>query len=400
MQSHRSTISRFALAAAAFACLAGTAQAQSDKVRIGGVLALSGGGVASGLSYRAGMEMAAAEINKAGGIGGKQIELTFADDQSDATAAVGEAKRLIFQEKISLFVGPLFSGQALATAPIFAEGKAVTINASGSSRIGPKDTPNSFSIFLDVDTQSQAMIDYVSKVKKAKSMAVLADNGQQAREMIERFREMAPKAGLAISGVQEYQVNQADMTPEMLSLRRGNPEILFVNGISGADFGRIIKARDDIGWNVPIAATAVLSYLYSEVIKTVSPDKLDGASSQTFAALTYCPNDPVGTSTFAQFRKRLEAFAGDRMKNLAPLNVASGYDATMIYRAAVAASGGTDGPTVVKWIENNSDKVTGNVIGKFSASPTKHFLFGPEVLAMAERFDKPREDGLFRRTGC
>ena len=395
----RTLISAGVAAAALLIGITGSAQAQ-DKIRLGGILALSGGGVASGLSYRAGMEMATAEINKAGGINGKQIELTFADDQSDATAAVGEAKRLVFQEKISLFVGPLFSGQALAAAPVFAEGKAVSINASGSSRIGPKDTPNSFSIFLDVDTQSQAMIDYVSKTLKAKSMAVLADNGQQAREMIERFRDMAPKAGITLSGVQEYQVNQADMTPELLSLRRTNPQVLFVNGISGADFGRIIKAREDLGWNVPIAATAVLSYLYSEVIKTVPPEKLDGASSQTFAALTYCPNDPVGASTFAQFRKRLEGFAGDRMKNLAPLNVASGYDATMIYRAAIAATGGTDGTAVVKWIQNNSDKVTGNVIGKFSASPTKHFLFGPEVLAMAERFDRPREDGLFRRTGC
>src|SRR5262249_40282138 len=80
---------------------AGPAVAQSpDKVRIAGLLALTGPGAASGLSYQMGLQMAVKDFNDAGGIGGKPAEAVFADDQSDATIAVGEAKRLVFQDKL------------------------------------------------------------------------------------------------------------------------------------------------------------------------------------------------------------------------------------------------------------------------------------------------------------
>lgn len=386
-----------ALLAGALALAAGTAAAQ-QKIRIGGVLALSGGGVASGISYRTGMEMAAKEINAAGGIGGKQIELVFGDDQSDATMAVGETKRLLFQEKISLMVGPLFSGQALATAPVFVEGNGVSINASGSSKINGTDTPNTFSMFLDVVTQTQAIVDYMAKIAKAKKVGILMDNGQQAREMIEQFKIMIPKAGMEIAGSQEYQASQADMTPELLSLRKTSPDIMFVNGTSGADFARIMKGRDDISWNVPVAASAVLSFLYREVVNTAGTKLLNGVSAQSFKALLYCANDPVGASPYAQFIKKIDPEA---LKRVSPINTASGYDAVYLYKAAVEGSGGkTDGKTIAKWIENNSSKVQKVTIGRYSASPTKHFLFGPDVLAMGEKFDQPRADGLFKQSGC
>ncbi len=376
---------------------AGAVSAQ-EKIRIGGVLALSGGGVGSGISYRTGMEMAAKEINAAGGIGGKQIELVFGDDQSDATMAVGETKRLLFQEKINLIVGPLFSGQALATAPVFVEGNGVSINASGSSKINGTDTPNTFSMFLDVVTQTQAIVDYMAKVAKAKRVALLMDNGQQAREMIEQFKIMIPKTGMELAASQEYQASQADMTPELLSLRKASPDLLFVNGTSGADFARIMKGRDDIGWKVPVAASAVLSFLYREVVNTAGTKLLDGVSAQSFKALLFCATDPVGSSSYAQFLKRIDPEA---LKKVSPINTASGYDAVYLYKAAVEGSGGkTDGKTIAKWIEENGPKVEKVTIGRYSTTSSKHFLFGPEVLSMGEKFDQPRSDGLFKQSGC
>jgi ABC-type branched-subunit amino acid transport system substrate-binding protein len=250
-----------------------------------------------------------------------------------------------------------------------------------------------------------AIVDYISKVARANRVAVLLDNGQQSREMAELFKRLFPAGASELVAMQEYQIGQTDVTAQLLSLRKANPDLLFISGVSGTDLARVIKAQDDLGWRVPVAGSSSLSFLYREVANTLaasgSVKLLDGVSAQSFKALLYCPADEVGASPYAQFLKRLEAFNPDAMKRVAPVNVASGYDAVYLYKAAIEGDGGkTDGATITRWIENNGSAVTTVTIGRYSPSRTKHSMFGPESLAMGEKFDQPRADGLVKRAGC
>src|SRR4051794_27833389 len=97
-----------ALAAAAMLLAAGLGQGAlaQEKIRIGTMLSQSGAGAAAGRSALIGVRIAVDEINKSGGVLGRQLELVQADDQSDATVASSEAIRLTSREKIDYMVGP------------------------------------------------------------------------------------------------------------------------------------------------------------------------------------------------------------------------------------------------------------------------------------------------------
>src|SRR4051794_22371483 len=91
-----------------------TAQAQRAPIKMGAMIPLTGGGATVGESAQIAVELAVRNINAAGGIAGRPIQLVIADYQTDATAGVSEIKRLVYQEKVELMVGPTYSQVTLA----------------------------------------------------------------------------------------------------------------------------------------------------------------------------------------------------------------------------------------------------------------------------------------------
>ena len=291
----RSLIPRFGVCAIivagamSFGAVTSAVGQTGDKVRMGGLLSLSGGAAVYGASFRAGMEMAMRDINAKGGIKGKPLELVFADDQTDPTLSVGEAKRLLFQEKLKFVVGPIISAAALAAAPSFVEAKAVNIGAVGSSKFTPQAAPNSYSFFPPAATQAQAFADYLSKIRKAKSVAFIGDTTANPRELNEALKQLLPALGIAVTGTQEYAVGTTDLTAGLLALRRTNPEILIVTGISGVDVVNILKGINELGWKVEVLGSASFGTGSREIIAaagSAAPTLLDGVAGQAYKSST------------------------------------------------------------------------------------------------------------------
>ena len=103
---------------------------QTDKIKIGGVFSVTGGGAVITFSALAGAKMAVAEINKAGGILGKQVDFVVADDRSDPTQTTMETRRLVQQEKVQMLVGPIGSVTTLASIPVLNEAKVASIGVA------------------------------------------------------------------------------------------------------------------------------------------------------------------------------------------------------------------------------------------------------------------------------
>jgi branched-chain amino acid transport system substrate-binding protein len=367
---------------------------------MGALFPLTGGAAAIGLSSRIGTELALRDTNQSGGMLRGPVELVVADDHGDPTTVVGEAKRLVFEEKVALMVGPMFSALALAAVPTLNQGKIVSITTSGTSKLTPDFAPYTFSILPTIPATAQPIFDYVRKTRGAKRMALLADDGQNAKELVETIKAGAEPNGIELTGVEGFSFGAPDVTPQLFSLRRTNPEVLVINALTGTDFAHIRKQMDDIGWTLPVAGTTVVGFLYREIEKVAGPALLSNVVGETYTAITYCSGDAVGTSRYAAFIQKLKAFSPDQFDNLGPLNVATVYDGIMLMKAAVEAVRSTDGPAVAAWIEQHSFE---SMTGKFAASKSSHFLFAPGALIMAEHFgtpESPRPDGLFKRAGC
>src|ERR1044072_446853 len=97
---------------------AGPGGAAGDKVKIGVFMSLTGSTAQFGISSTNGIKMAADEINAAGGINGKQIELLVQDDRSDAQEAATIVTKFVTQDGVHGILGEVASSRTIAAAPI------------------------------------------------------------------------------------------------------------------------------------------------------------------------------------------------------------------------------------------------------------------------------------------
>jgi branched-chain amino acid transport system substrate-binding protein len=119
---------RQALASAGAAALASSlakpAIAAKEPILIGYLPALTGPSSSTGVGINRGIQLAVQEINAAGGIDGRQLELITRDTQSDPTKAVNGAAELTHGQKVSAVYGPVNSGESLAVVPLLARAHA------------------------------------------------------------------------------------------------------------------------------------------------------------------------------------------------------------------------------------------------------------------------------------
>jgi branched-chain amino acid transport system substrate-binding protein len=382
------------------ASLPGLAQAQANQpFKIGFLASMTGSAAQSGFNGIAGVNLAVKEINARGGIMGRQVQVVIADDQSDPTAAVNEARRISSRDKVDAVVGPIASQLTLATLPVLTEAKIPSVSVSGSSAITPTVGPYHFSILPSSDAQAEAIAVHISQIMKVKSAAVIHDAGAQTRSTVEALKTELGKRGIELKGVQEYALTATDLTPQLLTLRRGNPDVLLALTATGTDTGYIIKQRLEIGWPIKIVGNITVIAQPPVTVKVAGPDAYKDAIGINFKSLTYCSNDPIGSSEFAKFKARLQAEVGDKFPQYSPVVVGYLYDAVYVLKAAVEGSKKTDGPSVAEWMEKNANTVK-VVNGELFASKTNHFMIGAAALTMAENPDKPRSDGMQKRAGC
>src|SRR6266576_3313915 len=107
-------------AAVAASTIAKPAIAAKDPILIGYLPALTGPSSSTGIGINRGIQLAVQEINAAGGVDGRQLELITRDTQSDPTKAVNAAAELTRGQKVSVVFGPVNSGESLAVVPMLA----------------------------------------------------------------------------------------------------------------------------------------------------------------------------------------------------------------------------------------------------------------------------------------
>ena len=370
-------------------------------IRMGVFLSLTGPAAAGASALKIGYEMAIKEINDAGGIAGRQIEPVYADEQGDPTVGVGEMKRLVFQEKVDIVVGNQNSQVNLAALPTLTEGKIASISDTGSALLTVKAGPYHFSNLPSTAIQGEAIANYVVDVIGAKAPALLYDDGAASKSGVEAIKAAFEKRGVALAGEQQYKFHPADVTPQLLSLRRGSPDLLVYYAGSPDDVGVVQKNKMEIGWDIIELTSLVAAAVPQLAVKRAGPNAFDNTLAQTLTRFTYCASAGGGDPEVVAFIKKVQAFAPGRGEDADYFNVANAYDAVNIFKQAIEATGSTEGPVLTDWLQTNAGEVKGTISAvKLSASETSHFLVGPDSLTMVERPQERNAEGLQKRAGC
>jgi len=240
--------------AAALICLgllAGTARAQ-ETIKIGHYGSLTGSEATFGQSTSNGLKLAITEINEAGGINGKKIQLIEYDTKGDTKEAGAVVTRLCTKDHVTAVIGEVASSLSLAGAPICQQNSIPMISPSSTN---PKVTAQGDMIFRAcfIDPfQGFVCAKFAWETKKFKNAAVLLDQSQAySVGLAEEFEKAFVKFGGTISVKQQYNKGDQDFTARLTAIRGANPDVIFVPGYYTDVANIAIQARK-LGLTAPL----------------------------------------------------------------------------------------------------------------------------------------------------
>src|SRR5829696_7873966 len=227
-------------------------QGGGDKVRVGVFMSLTGSTANFGISSTNGIKMAADEVNAAGGINGKQVDVLVQDDRSDASEAATIVTKFVTQDQVHAILGEVASSRSIAAAPIAQNAKIPMLTPSSTNPEVTKKGDFIFrSCFID-PVQGAAIAQFAAKSLGAKSAAIMVDRKNDYSTGLEKvISETFTRMGGKIVATQSYQEGDQDFNAQLTSLKGSNPQVIFVPGYYN-DVGLIAKQARDKGITVPL----------------------------------------------------------------------------------------------------------------------------------------------------
>jgi len=222
-----------------------------DKVKIGVFMSMTGDTANFGISSVNGIKMAADEVNAAGGINGKQIDLIIQDDRSDASEAATIVTKFVTQDGVHAILGEVASSRSIAAAPIAQNAKIPMLTPSSTNPEVTKKGDYIFrSCFID-PVQGAAIAQFAARTLNAKRAGIMVDRKNDYSTGLEKFiSQTFTKLGGQIVVTQSYQAGDQDFNAQLTSVKGANPEVIFVPGYYG-DVALIAKQARDKGITVP-----------------------------------------------------------------------------------------------------------------------------------------------------
>lgn len=229
----------------------------SDKIRVGLNYELSGKVATYGQGLTNGIELALEEINKNGGVLGKQIETVKVDNKSEDTEAASVSTRLATRDKVVALLGPATSGNTKAASPAAMQNKIPLISASATADDITVDSNGNvrdyiFKTCFSDSFQGIMMAEFAYNDLGFKNAVVLSDStSDYAKGLSKNFQETYTKLGGEILTEEAYQAKDTDFKAVLTNIKGLDPEVLFVPGYY-EEVGLIIRQARELGLNVPI----------------------------------------------------------------------------------------------------------------------------------------------------
>ena len=341
------TISRRALvrlAAAAFGlALAGPLFA-ADPIKIGLVTALSGQSAKAGEAITRGLTIAIDEINAKGGLlGGRQLELVRRDDEANPAKGQVAARELIFKEKVAVLFGGLDTPVALAIVPIVNQEHVPFIDpwAAGTPITRNGANPNFvFRVSAVDEIVDKAMLQYAQKNFNAKKPGIIVVNNPWGESNQKGLLAVLQEKSLAPAGVEKFEPNDVDVTPQLSRLKSAGADVLLMVGNVGPS-AQVVKSLDRMAWKVPIVSHwGPAGGRFTEL---AGPNGKDVIFVQTYSF--FGKQNATGEKVLAALKKKYPDVKGPGDATPA-VGIANAYDAMQIVALAIAKAGSTNGDAI------------------------------------------------------
>ena len=266
-----------ALAVLALAALA-PAQPKGEPIKIGLLTPVTGNLARWGGYAQNGAGLAADEINAAGGVLGRPLQVVAADSQCQPAQGVSALRRLITADKAAFIIGDICSSVTLAAMPVIAESKVILLNAGSSHpdityKAGVGGNTWIFRNYPTDELRTQIVTEYVVK-QGARRFSILNVDNDFGRGAAALSKKQLERLGGALLSEDYFKSGETDFAPVLTKIKGLKPDVLLVYGLpdSVPPLTAQMKAQ---GLKVRLAGVA--EFTTPDIIKRSQADVLEGA---------------------------------------------------------------------------------------------------------------------------
>ena len=241
------------LALAGLLALGGLAQAQA--IKIANIVELSGPGTTSGTFFDNGVKLAVKEINAAGGILGKQIDLTSEDTQTNPGVAKGLTQKAVDNNVFAIF-GPVYSGSIMVSMAESKRAKVPNFTGGEGAAVTQQGNPYVFRTSFGQSVSFPKVARYI--IQKSKNLVVIYVNndfGKGGRDTIRQLLDGSPTKIVADISTDQGQV---DFSAAVLQAKRSNADAMFAY-VNEEESARLLRELRKQGWDKPIIGETTLT---------------------------------------------------------------------------------------------------------------------------------------------
>ncbi|WP_436213982.1 ABC transporter substrate-binding protein [Bradyrhizobium sp. LjRoot220] len=201
----------------------------ADKVVFGQAAALDGPASALGQGMKLGLEAAFAEINKAGGVKGRKLELKSVDDGYEPTKSIEAAKKLLEEDKVFALIGAVGTPTAAATQPIATAAGAPFIGAfTGAEFLREPHKPLVMNIRASYFQETEAMVERVTKDLGATKIAIMYQDDAFGQAGLAGVKKALEKRQMQLAGEGTFERNTVAVKAALLSIKKADPQAVIM----------------------------------------------------------------------------------------------------------------------------------------------------------------------------
>lgn len=370
---------------------AAAAKPSGPALKVGAVTALSGPQQTFGEGARIGAGLAAKEINAAGGVLGRPIELVFRDDEANPTKAVQVFEDLATNQKVNAVLGPVNTPNALSVADVATRERLINLQiTTGTATVDPQKKPTIFRPQYYAPQEAEVMLEYAIGVLGWKCPAILADSTGYGQGGVAELKPALQRRGVQTCGEdQKYNPGDTDMTGQLGRIVYAKADGILAWGL-GNDLAQAAKGLAKLGSTLKmVGASGITTVGFRQLAGPDGKDHL-GVYSRRFSFSDAQPAD----GRAREFIAKADAEFGTSWTAQTVVS-APWYEALYLYAEAVKRAGSDDSAKVQAALEGFREYPANGIYTSYTFGPNERNGFQKQDLALV--YAAEEQHGLYRR---
>jgi branched-chain amino acid transport system substrate-binding protein len=336
----------------------------AEPIRIGAIFSVTGPASFLGEPERNTAKMLEEDLNKAGGLLGRKVEVIVYDDESDTTKAVTAVDRLVKRDRVVAVVGPSTSGSSLAILPKIEEAQIPLLSCAAAKKIAD---PVKKWVFKTPQSDSLAVGKIFEHARKSGigKLAILTASDAFGAAGREELKGLAPQAGISIVADEVFGPKDTDMTAQLTRVKGTDAQAIVVWGTNP---GPAVIARNRVQLKITTPLYMSHGVASNKFIELAGPENAEGILLPVGRIMVEGqipanhPQKPVLSSYIKEYERRFKQ----------PVSAFGGHawDALMLLRQAIRSAKSAE-PAAIR---DALEKIRGfqGTAGAFTFTPEDH----------------------------